>query len=65
MTSSLSPFQSAEVEKRELKIALLETKNVQFVQELVEQQKLITKMKRQIEEKEKSCASHLHKVIQQ
>lgn len=40
-------------------------KTVLFVQELVEQQKLITKMKRQIEEKEKSCASHLHKVSQQ
>jgi hypothetical protein len=55
-------YQNAEVEKKELKIALLEAKNAQFVQELVEQQKLITRMKRHIDEKEKLCANHCQKV---
>jgi hypothetical protein len=46
------------VEKKELTIALLEAKNAQFVQEIVEQQKLITRMKRYIDEKEKLGAGH-------
>ncbi|KAG0558833.1 hypothetical protein KC19_10G058300 [Ceratodon purpureus] len=54
--------ETAEVEKKELQVALLEAKNAQFVQELVEQQKLITKMKRHIDEKEKLCANHCQKL---
>lgn len=54
--------QSEEVEKIELKVAFLEAKNAQFVQELMEQQKLITRMKRHIDEQEKLCAHQCRKV---
>lgn len=54
--------QSAEVEKVELKVTFLEAKNAQFVQELMEQQKLITRMKRHIDEQEKLCAHQCRKV---
>ena len=54
--------QDTAVEKKELTIALLEAKNSQFVQELVEQQKLITRMKRHIGEKEKLSAGQHQKV---
>ena len=52
------------MEKQELTIALLEAKNAQFVQELVEQQKLITRMKRHIDETEKAGAGEHQKVSQ-
>ncbi len=55
-------WQSEELEKRELQITLCEAKNAQFVQELVEQQKLIIKLKRQVEDTEKYSASNIHKV---
>lgn len=55
-------YQNAGVEKIELKVALLEAKNAQFVQELLEQQKLITRMKRHIDEQEKLCAHQCRKV---
>lgn len=54
--------QNAEVEKKELKIAHLEATNTHFVQELVEQKNLITKMKQHLEEKEKLCSSQCEKV---
>lgn len=50
------------MEKKQLTIALLEAKNAQFVQEIVEQQKLITRMKRYIDEKEKLGAGQHQKV---
>ncbi|CAK9207897.1 unnamed protein product [Sphagnum troendelagicum] len=53
---------SEELEKKELQITLCEAKNAQFVQELVEQQKLIIKLKRQVEDTEKYCASNIHKL---
>uniref|UniRef100_A0A7I4AEA6 Uncharacterized protein n=1 Tax=Physcomitrium patens TaxID=3218 RepID=A0A7I4AEA6_PHYPA len=57
LVTFLTYHQNAEVEKKDLKVALLEAKNAQFVQELVEQQKLITRMKRRIDDKENLCSS--------
>lgn len=51
------------MEKIEQKVALLEAKNAQFVQELVEQQTLIVRMKRHIEEQEKLRGHQCQKVI--
>ncbi|KAL2630491.1 hypothetical protein R1flu_015177 [Riccia fluitans] len=54
--------ETTELEQKERKISHLEAKNTQFVQELVDQQKTITKLKKQIEDRERHCASHLHKI---
>ncbi|XP_073392257.1 uncharacterized protein [Physcomitrium patens] len=54
--------ENAEAEKKDHKVALLEAKNAQFVQELVEQQKLITRMKRRIDDKENLCSSQFQKL---
>lgn len=56
-------YQITDVEKIEQKVALLEAKNAQFVQELVEQQTLIARMKRHIEEQEKLRGHQCQKVI--
>lgn len=55
-------MQNAELAQKQCTISLLEQKNAQFVEELVEQQKTITKLKRQLEDKERHRASYLHKV---
>ncbi|KAL3684476.1 hypothetical protein R1sor_002498 [Riccia sorocarpa] len=54
--------ENTELEKKDRKISHLEAKNTQFVQELVDQQKTITKLKKHIEDRERHCASHLHKI---
>ncbi|BBN07978.1 hypothetical protein MPTK1_4g07780 [Marchantia polymorpha subsp. ruderalis] len=54
--------ENAELEQKERKISHLEAKNSQFVQEVVDQQKTLAKLKKQLEDRERQCASHLHKI---
>ncbi|CAM6114509.1 unnamed protein product [Calypogeia fissa] len=54
--------ENTELAQKQCTILLLEQKNAQFVEELVEQQKTVMKLKRQLEDKERQRASYLHKM---
>jgi hypothetical protein len=55
-------LQNAEVARKQRSISFLKQKNAQIVEELMGQHKAITKLKRQLEDKERQSASYLHKV---
>ncbi|KAG6552775.1 hypothetical protein Mapa_005723 [Marchantia paleacea] len=54
--------ENAELEQKERKISHLEAEKTQFIQDVVDQQKTLAKLKKQLVDRERQCASHLHKV---